>query len=168
MADEPIGAVFMRCLVQVLISFLFVSSAFAEQAESGSELKHAVHGPHHLSVLVADTHVSGEGDNFTIGIDYEYRLSKLLGVGAVVERAFGELDATTVLAVADIHLQHGLIVQVGPGFERRHDENVFVARIGMLYEFELDNLTLSPQLHWDYHDGEANAIVAGLALGFSF
>lgn len=158
----------MRRLVQVLISFLFVSSAFAEQAESDSALEHAVHGPHHLSVLFADTHVSGEGDGFTFGIDYEYRVSKLFGVGAVVEKVYGELEATTVLAVADIHFQHGLIVQVGPGFERRHDENVFVARIGMLYEFELEKLTLSPQLHWDYHDGETNAIVVGFALGLSF
>jgi hypothetical protein len=117
---------------------------------------------------LADTHLSDEGNNFTIGLDYEYRVNELLGVGTVIERAYGELDATTLLAVADIHFQNGLIMQVGPGFERKDDDNVFVSRIGVLYEFEVKNYTLSPQLHWDYHEDEANAIVAGLALGFSF
>ena len=85
-----------------------------------------------------------------------------------MEYAFGELDATTVLAFADLHLNNGVIMQLGPGLENRHSENVFVARVGMLYEFEMGNFTISPQLHWDYHDGEENAIVAGLAFGFAF
>ena len=59
-------------------------------------------------------------------------------------------------------------MQVGPGFERRHDEEVFVARVGVLYEFEVDRFTLSPQLHWDYHNDEPNTVVAGVAFGFSF
>ena len=158
----------MRYLVQLLISFLFMSPVFAEQGESSSEQGHSTHGPHHLSVLLADTNVSGEGDNFTVGLDYEYRVSELLGLGTVIERAYGEIDATTLLAVADIHFQNGLIMQVGPGFERKDNDNVFISRVGVLYEFEVDHYTLSPQLHWDYHDGEANAIVAGIAFGFSF
>lgn len=158
----------MRYLVQLLISFLLVPPVFAEQSEFSSEPEYAIHGRHHLSVLLADTHLSDEGNNFTIGLDYEYRVNELLGVGTVIERAYGELDATTLLAVADIHFQNGLIMQVGPGFERKDDDNVFVSRIGVLYEFEVKNYTLSPQLHWDYHEDEANAIVAGLALGFSF
>ncbi len=133
-----------------------------------SESNHGFHSPHHLSVLNGDTYVSGEGNNATIGIDYEYRVNDFLGLGAVIEKAYGELDAVTVLAVADLHLYKGFIAQVGPGFERRHSENVAVARIGFLYEFELAKFTLSPQLHWDYHDGETNALVAGMALGFSF
>ena len=126
------------------------------------------HGPYHLSVVLADTHVDGEGSNATVGIDFEYRMSQLLGIGAVVEYAWGELDATTVLAVADIHLHDGWVMQVGPGFERRHGEDILVSRVGFLYEFEWKNFTLSPQLHWDYHRDEENAVVAGFALGFSF
>lgn len=158
----------MRYLVQFLISFLLVSPVFAGESESGLGQQHSKQGPHHLSMLLADTHADGEGDNFTLGIDYEYRVSELLGVGTVVERAYGELDATTLLAVADLHFQNGLIVQVGPGAERKDDDNIFVARLGVLYEFEIDNFTISPQIHWDYHDGEANTVVTGLALGFSF
>ena len=48
------------------------------------------------------------------------------------------------------------------------NERIAVARVGVLYEFEFDKFTLSPQLHWDYHDGHDNAVVAGLAFGFAF
>ncbi len=139
-------------------------------AEGEHEHGHEIgfHAPHHLSVLSADTHIRGIGDYTTLGIDYEYRVSNLLGVGFVLEHAFGELDATTAIAVADIHLDSGLILQLGPGYEHVEGENVFVTRLGMLYEFEFDGFTLSPQLHWDYHDGHENALVAGIALGFSF
>ncbi len=160
--------IFMRYLIQLLVSFLFVSTVFAEQSEPGSEQEYAIHGPHHLSMLLGNTHEGGGGDSFTAGIDYEYRVNELLGVGAIMERAYGELNATTMLAVADIHFQNGLIMQVGPGFERKDDDNVFVTRLGVLYEFEVENLTFSPQLHWDYHEGEPNAVIAGIGLGFSF
>lgn len=158
----------MRCLVQFLVLFLFVTPVLAEPSTLNSEPEYAIHGRHHLSLLLANTHASGEGDNLTLGLDYEYRVNELIGVGAILERAFGQLNATTILAVADVHFQNGLIMQVGPGFERKNDDSVFVARLGVLYEFELENFTLSPQLHWDYHDNEPNAVLAGIALGASF
>ena len=158
----------MRWVLQFFILFLSVPLAYAQQGELDGAPVYGVHGPHHLSVLMANTHSSGEGNNPTIGLDYEYRVNALLGVGAVLERAYGTLDATTMLAVADIHCRNGLIMQVGPGFERNSHDTIFVARLGILYEFEMGRYTLSPQLHWDYHEGEANTIVAGVALGFSF
>jgi len=136
--------------------------------EEAVEETHIPHGPHHFSVLLADTHIDGEGNNATLGLDYEFRVSPLLGLGSVLEHATGDLDATTLLAVADVHLYEGFIMQIGPGYEHRGGENVFVARAGVLYEFEYAHFTLSPQLHWDYHNGETNAFVAGIALGFSF
>ena len=158
----------MRFLAQFFILFLFVPLAYAQQDKPNAELVYGTHGLHHLSVLVANTHASGEGNSPTVGLDYEYRVNALLGVGAILERAGGKLNATTMLAVADIHFRSGLIMQVGPGFERSHHDSIFVTRLGVLYEFEVENFTISPQLHWDYHNGESNTIVAGAAFGFSF
>lgn len=152
--------ILMTTVFLLLVTFM-AASAKAQDHE-GLEM------PYHLSLVLADTHVGGEGNNGTLGIDIEYRVNQLLGIGAVFEYAWGELDATTVLAVADIHLIEGWVMQVGPGFERRHGEDVFVSRVGLLYEFEWEHYTFSPQLHWDYHNGEENAIVAGFAVGFSF
>lgn len=171
----------MRTMLLMITGLLLTPAALAGHAaakaaghamDSGRQpaatAGHIPHGANHLSVLLANTHVRGDGDSATVGIDYEYRVSPLLGLGAVLEYAFGELSATTLLAVADIHLVQGLVAQVGPGFERRSGEDVFVARVGLLYEFEYRHFTLSPQLHWDYHAGESNAIVAGVAIGLAF
>ena len=123
--------------------------------------------PHHLSVLLASTMEPDESGG-TVGVDYEYRTSQFLGLGAVVEHAFEQIDATTVLAVADLHLTHHVILQTGPGIEFVDGENEFVYRLGALYEFELgDGYTLSPQLHHDWTTGE-DAYVAGVALGVGF
>ncbi len=125
--------------------------------------------PHHLSVIVGGTYVdAADVTEFTLGIDYEYRLTELLGLGFVAEHAFGEIDATTLLAVADIHLFKGFALQVGPGVEITPDEEFAIGRFGMLYEFEIGHhFTLSPQLHFDLSSGE-DAVVFGLAFGRTF
>jgi hypothetical protein len=154
--------------IWILLGFLSFASTSLAQQEADSEGSHIPHGPHHFSVLAGETHENGEGNNATLGIDYEYRINPLLGLGVIVEHAYGELDATTLLGVADFHVYEGFIVQVGTGFEHKESENIFVATLGFLYEIEYENFTLSPQVHWGYHEGEPNAVVAGIALGFSF
>jgi len=129
---------------------------------------HFGHAPFHISSLIADTRINGAGNYDTLGIDIEYRISQLTGLGFVIEHAFGELDATTVLAVADIHIRNDFIMQIGPGYEWVDDETVFVSRVGFIYEYEFGGFTIAPQLHWDWHDGHEDAIVAGIALGFGF
>lgn len=126
------------------------------------------HPPHHLSILVAETLINGSSnDGLTIGLDYEYRLSRLLGVGVVVERAAGAIDATTVFAVADLHIWRGLAVQVGLGSEYIEETAFLAARAGVLYEFVFDSgYTLSPQVHFDASD--ENSIVWGVSFGKSF
>ena len=131
--------------------------------------------PHHLSLVTGTTFDHGEAGE-TIGIDYEYRVNAFLGLGAVIEQAYGKLDATTALLVADLHLGRGAILQTGPGMERLPEthgdpasgrKNLFVYRFGLLYEFEFDHLTLAPQLHVDVTE-RSTATVAVVAVGFSF
>ena len=122
--------------------------------------------PHHLSVLMASTFEDGE-EAPTLGVDYEYRVNDFLGVGGVAEYAFGDIEATTLLLVADLHLTNQFIVQTGPGVEFIDDEELAVYRVGVLYEFERDGFTVSPQLHYDITSDE-NAVILGIALGFAF
>ena len=164
-----IRAVPMTTLRRSVMTFLTVGifgvsvAAKAEQAPS-----HEVHGPHHLSVLAGGTTISAVDETATtLGIDYEYRVSDFVGLGVVAERAFGRIDSTTLLAVADLHLAKGLVVQTGPGIEFIDGEENFVARIGALYEFELGGgLTFSPQFHYDI--SKEDAVVFGAAIGLSF
>jgi hypothetical protein len=125
--------------------------------------------PHHLSVVIGATNIPDADETaFTLGLDYEYRVSKVLGLGFVAEHAFGAVDSTTLLGVADIHLTEGLAIQIGPGVEFVGDETFFVTRLGVVYELEVGKaFTLSPQLHYDFSSGE-DAIVFGIAIGKAF
>lgn len=125
--------------------------------------------PHHLSAVIGGTHIPHEDETaFTLGLDYEYRLNQTWGLGFVAEHAFGPIDSTTLLAVADIHVAGGFAIQTGPGVEFVDDESFFVTRLGALYEFEIgEEFTLSPQLHYDFSTGD-DAIVFGIAIGKAF
>ena len=172
-AENPL---FHACLTAVI----FLSPGVAAPAAASEPHWHEK--PHHLSLLLGGAYEDGEEENENaelLGIDYEYRVSDFLGVGAVVERAFNPLDTTTALIVADLHIWRGLIVQAGPGVEfidRKvdidgvtvtEDKDEFVVRVGALYEFERGHFTISPQLHVDITD-ESETIIFGLALGFAF
>ena len=106
----------------------------------------------------------------TIGLDYEYRVNRLLGVGVVGEYAFEPIESTTLLGVVDVHIWRGFAVQIGPGAVVDHEgEGYFVFRFGGLYEFELPHgYTVSPQMHFDEISGEADEFVYGIAFGKSF
>ncbi len=126
---------------------------------------------HHLSVFLGDTRllVDGESDEdaFTVGLDYEYRLSKLLGVGFVAEYAVDPLEATSFLGALDVHVYKGFVVQLGLGVEFIENTTNELGRVGMLYEFEFEEFTLSPQLHYDVTSAE-DSVVFGIAIGKNF
>ena len=48
--------------------------------------------PFHISVVHGDTIINGKADNATLGIDKGYRVNSLLGLGAVIKYAWGELE----------------------------------------------------------------------------
>jgi hypothetical protein len=71
-------------LLPLYVLACFGGIGHAQQGKNAAEA--SFHATHHLSVLLADTHIDGEGNNAAIGIDYEYRVSQLLGLGAAFER----------------------------------------------------------------------------------
>ena len=125
--------------------------------------------PHHLSLLLGATELVDEDEvGFTYGIDYEYALDETLGLGFVIERAEGDVETTSLFAVADIHLSRHLVLQVGPGFEWGEAEAVGAFRVGGYYEWELDEMTFATTLSYDIADGEDDSIVLGILVGFRF
>ena len=156
----------IRLALAALLAASVPSVAYAQSEEAVDE---ADEGSHHLSVISGLTYVEEADETaYTLGIDYEYRVSELLGVGFVAERAFGDVDATTLLAVADFHLTEGLAMQVGPGIEFAEGEEFAVGRFGVLYEFELGGgFTISPQAHYDLSELE-DAFVFVIGMGRAF
>lgn len=152
------------CLGLIALFLALPAQAFAQIDVEYHEDK-----PHHLSVIVGGSYIKEIDDTFfTLGVDYEYRVNELIGLGIVAEQTFGEVEATTLLAVSDIHLWRGLALQVGPGVEFVDGETFVVGRVGALYEIELEHhFTIAPQLHYDISGGE-DAIVFGIGIGRAF
>jgi len=159
--------------MKFFVAFILFVSIVSGTASAQIDVEYNEYRPHHLSLFIGGTHIdAGDETAFTFGVDYEYRLNKLIGVGGVAEHAVGGIDATSLLAVADIHLWRGLALQLGPGVEFVDEEDgsetFAIGRIGMLYELEfVEGFTLSPQFHYDVSSGE-DAIVFGIAFGRAF
>ncbi|MEL7023052.1 MAG: hypothetical protein AAGL69_04840 [Pseudomonadota bacterium] len=122
---------------------------------------------HHLSLLLGSTELVDSGaTGFTYGFDYEYAISRELGVGFVLERAEGDVSSTALFAVADVHITEPLVVQLGPGFEWGEEEDALAFRLGGYYEFDLGQNTLAATVSYDFADSEDDSIVIGFLIGF--
>lgn len=152
----------LRPLPLALLVMAF-SPPFAALAEDHSAGKR-----HHVSVILGNTQLVEEGhDGFTFGMDYEYLLNDRLGIGFVAEHAFDDLDVTAAFAVADVHITHSWVVQLGPGVEIEHGEAYYVGRLGTYYEFEVSEFTVAPQVAYDLSEIE-DSVVYGLLIGRMF
>ena len=153
--------VFRKTVKLFLLLFISFSYGFANADE---HIK-----PHHLSLFVGGTHALDHDLNGeTLGLDYEYRVSELIGLGMVAEYAFHEIEAITLIAVADIYTPFGLMMQIGPGVELTDHADRFLFRVGGLYEFDFGSFTVSPQLHWDIVENHDDSLVFGFAFGKYF
>jgi hypothetical protein len=56
---------------------------------------------------------------------------------------------------------------LAPGLEHRDDENEFLFRAGVAYEFEIGRWSIAPEFNVDFVDGE-KAYVYGLSFGWGF
>ncbi len=166
----------------LLLLFLFaVPSAQANESEHGEENGraeghgHGSHGHefhrHHLSVFLGggtrDEH--GETENgFAGGLEYEYRFSKWLGAGLLAEAATGDLRDVVVAGLVYIHPWKGLVLSAGPGGEFNDEDEEYLTRLGVSYQFPVANrFTIAPSFNVDIVDGDPTYIY-GFAFGIGF
>jgi hypothetical protein len=155
---------FQACLLAFCIT-IFPLGIMAEEAEhSPAEGVHAHR--HHVALFLGATHTDEE-DEFSIGMDYEYRLNPLLGLGGIAEYTGGEHETTIAAAAFFIHPFKALRLVLGPGFESGGDEKEFLLRVGASYHIPVGKLTLAPEFNVDFVDGNKN-LVYGISLGWGF
>lgn len=126
------------------------------------------HHRHHLSVFAGATHAEGSNEA-TVGVDYEYRVTELLGVGALIDHAGGHLDSTIVAGVVFLHPHKGLLLLAAAGNENTDHGDEFLFRAGIGYEFELsDDWTVTPLVNFDFVKDEETKEVYGISIGRHF
>jgi hypothetical protein len=151
----------------ILSVAVFLVTMPLEIPASGNEHgDHEEFHPHRLELSLGNTHEHGE-DGFTVGLKYEYRLQELFGIGAFWEYAAGHFDKWNAALPIFIHPYRGLRFVLAPGLEHRDDENEFLFRTGVAYEFEIGRWSITPEFNVDFVDGE-EAYVYGLSFGWGF
>ena len=130
----------------------------------GQEEKEAPESKSDISLFLGASSNS-EATAFTIGVDYQYRISRVFGVGAILDYAAGDIKSTLVAPALFLHVKD-LSFTVAPGAEFSDDETTMALRLGAQYEFELSRFSISPGIFYDTERGGEHTWVYGLSFGF--
>ncbi len=160
----------------------------AEHGEKGTHDENA-YEPNEISGFVGLTDEKGHDPEFTLGLDYERRLSLHWGVGGLIDYAGGDLRNTLFAVPVFWHPTRDWKIIAAPGIEFHsgrgstahgeggtgksegsqgeadEDETYFLFRLGTTYHFHLtENWDVAPALFIDFVNGER---VWVYGLGFS-
>jgi hypothetical protein len=147
------------------------SSAFASTDET----------PKHIpGVFVGYTTIDDETE-FSYGVEYEYKFSKLWGAGIVYEKTDDAHHGAGVdITLAALYLHPWKELRVGLGYGKEtvgsytdHDHHYHssykedVVRTSLSYDFHVGDFGIAPTLAFDFIDGETATIV-GVAVVRAF
>lgn len=105
---------------------------------------------------------------FTMGLDYEYRLSRRWGIGALIDYAGGDLRSWVAGVPLFLHPGGGWKLVVAPGYEDKEGEDrEFLVRVGAGYDFEVGGFSVLPSVQVDFV-GDEETPVYGLNIGRGF
>ena len=123
--------------------------------------------PHRIEVFLGGTQAE-ESLDLAVGLSYEYRISRLFGLGAFLEYAKKEHDAWILAAPVYFHPYKGFRFLFAPGVEREAGRNRFLFRAGVAYEIEIRRWSIAPEFNVDLPDGGPTALVFGASFGYAF
>ena len=159
------------CRLRVLVLSLAVFALVMPLQGLPAEETHAEHREshyhhHHVGLLLGNTHEEHE-DDFTVGLDYEYRFSQYIGIGGLLEYVGEDIREWVGLVPLFIHPHKGFRFMAAPGIKHKEDEDKFLWRLGIGYRFPIGNWTIAPEFNLDFTEGRT-AEVYGLSFGYGF
>jgi hypothetical protein len=163
-------------LLMVALATISVSNA-EDDAPHGEGEAHSQHEFHrnHIAFFLGvtdggDAEEGGEEKTAgTLGVDYERRLSRLIGIGFLADYAGGDRREAIAGIPVFFHAGRAAKFHVAPAIEWKTetDESDFAWRLGFAYDFEVGRATIAPALHVDLVEGE-QVYVVGVDLGWGF
>jgi hypothetical protein len=146
--------------ITALLFLLLILPALAQAAEPDNE-----EFKRNGFELFAGATFNHSETNASFGLSYERRVTEKFGIGGLVEYTNGR---EWVYAVPfSWRITDPWKVMVAPGWEHEEGENTYLTRVGTSYEFEIGEMTLAPEINFDFVDGDT-AFVAGVSLGWAF
>jgi hypothetical protein len=121
---------------------------------------------HTLAVFLGDTYDDGD-HGFTLGLDYEYRLSRWVGLGGMVDFV-GSGDREYVVGIpVFLHATKRLTFELAAGMERADGSSNALVRLGAMYGIPLGPVELLPTFALDFVDSDT-VYVFGAAFAWDF
>lgn len=118
------------------------------------------------SVFVGNTQ-DGSSHGFTIGLEYEYKLTKLIGVGGFLQYAGGDFDAVAIGVPVTFHPLGGWAFRLAPGLHFNSGTDLLF-RAGVGYDFEVaPRWSVAPEFNVDFVDGDTH-LVYGVSAAYEF
>ena len=150
-----------------LMAASVVATPECRAAEKETE-EWAEEGQNELGLFLGETRRDGEG-GFSVGLDYERRLSRRIGIGGVLEHTGGDLRDGIAGVPVCWHPWRELKILIAPGVEFSQDESdEFLVRLGAEYGFDVGKgFEIAPALNFDRTSGETS-VVYGVSLAKSF
>lgn len=153
----------------------------AQEESTGSHGEEHAHHKNSLALFLgAATHLGTDGHSnetgFAIGLEYARRVGSRVTIGVVGERASTDSKENYVLAVPlFVHLAESLAFVLAPGAEfathedhgHEEKETEFLMRFGTVYEIELHNWAIGPQVYGDLVGGDWT-LGYGVSFGYLF
>jgi hypothetical protein len=148
--------------VALIFTALFLNTAvFAAESREAQE-------QNEVGLFLGGSHHSHE-NGFSVGLDYEHRISDMFGVGGLVEYTTEDFDSWVVAAPVYIHPYMGLRLLAAPGFENRESENKFLVRAGIAYNIPVaKGVSVTPEYNVDFITNGEKVQVYGVSVGIGF
>jgi hypothetical protein len=134
--------------------------------EEHEEHKESHYHLNHIGLFLGVTHEEGE-DEFTIGLDYEYRFSQYFGLGLLGEYVGEDAREGVGMGLLFIHPYKGFRFVAGAGVKPKAEETKFIWRLGIGYRFPIGNWTIAPEFNADFTEGRV-VEVYGVSIGYGF
>ena len=131
--------------------------------EHGEEHHDDGHGDPHS----ASTSSGEKGEPaFTLGFDYERRLTQLFGIGGMVDWVVEGNREILIGPIAFLHPFGKAKLFAAPCYERARESesNEFVFRVGASWDFEVGKFSVGPDLIYDFSE-EHDLWVVGVGIG---
>jgi hypothetical protein len=157
-------------VIAVTVFLVIAPAISAEESHEGADAFHR----HHVGLIAGGTFDEHDRTGPAIGVDYEYRFNRRLGLGGLLEYAGGDFEHVLLGIPIFFHPNEHWLLALAPATEvhkdEKHDERKrdWVVRASVAYQFHFgDGYSVSPVFSADFSEHET-LYVAGLALAFGW
>jgi hypothetical protein len=169
LGSTSIGCIACLCALLAMVPASRPARAAGDESAQDKGEEWAEDGRNDLSLFLGVTDSDGD-KGFSVGLDYERRLSRGFGIGGVIEYTGNDYRDGVVAASFNWHAWKELKLLAAPGVEIDHADgsDAFLFRIGAEYGFAIGKgFEIAPALNFDFTSDETS-VVYGLSFARKF